>query len=75
MKLSKKLEMISGRWLVGNCGKLPSEKNCKLVMMAPEGQREDMLDAAVAHAIKSHGHQDTPELRNELNKFLEIVEV
>ena len=66
---------ISGRWLVSNCGKLPSEKNCKLVMMAPENQREDLLDASVAHAIKSHAHKDSNELREELDKLLTFVEV
>lgn len=57
---------LSSRWPVANCGKIPGEKNCKLVMMAPEEQREDLLDAAVAHAIRSHGHEDTPELRSEV---------
>jgi hypothetical protein len=75
MELSEKLKMKRGRWLVGNCGNLPSEKNCKLVIMAPEDQREDILDASIVHAVKSHGHQDTPELRGELNKLLEIVEL
>jgi hypothetical protein len=66
---------VSGRWVVANCGKFPSEKNCKLVMMSPEDQREDLLDASVAHAIKSHGHEDSPELRKELDKILDTVEL
>lgn len=65
------LGMSSGRWLMANCGKFPSEQNCKIVMMGPEDQREDLLDAAVAHAVKAHSHADTPELRTELNKILE----
>lgn len=65
------LGMSSGRWLMANCGKFPSEQNCKVVMMGPEDQREDLLDAAVAHAVKAHGHTDAPELRTELNKILE----
>ena len=32
---------IKGHWLVANCGKIPSEMNCRVVMMAPEEQRED----------------------------------
>lgn len=67
------LGLSSGRWLMANCGKFPSEKNCKVVMMGPEDQREDLLDAAVAHSIKTHGHADSPELRNELNQILESV--
>ena len=58
---------------MANCGKFPSDNNCKVVMLGPEDQREDLLDAAVAHAIKTHGHADTPELRNDLNKILESV--
>ncbi len=42
--------------------------------MAPEDQREDLLEASVAHAIKSHALEDSPELRRELDKLLEIVE-
>ena len=64
---------VSGKWLVANCGKFPSEKNCKVVLMAPEGQKEDLLDASVAHAIKSHGHEDSPELREELGKYLDSI--
>lgn len=66
---------VSGRWLVANCGKFPSDMNCKVLMMAPEAQREDLLDATVAHAINTHSHKDTPELRIELGKMLEVVNV
>lgn len=65
---------LTGKWLVANCGKWPSENNCKLVMMAPEDQRQDLLEAGVAHAVKTHGHTDTPEMRAELEKLLETVE-
>jgi hypothetical protein len=71
----KGLEVQQGTWLAANCGKFPSEKNCQLVLMAPESQRADLLDAAVAHAVASHGHENTPELRGELDKFLEPVQV
>ncbi len=41
--------------------------------MAPEGQREDLLDASMAHAIKSHGHEDSSELRIQLGEMLEVL--
>ena len=69
------LEVQKGTWLAANCGKYPSEKNCQLVLMAPESQREDLIDAAVAHAVSDHGHQDSPELRVELGSFLDQVSV
>ncbi len=64
---------LTGKWLVANCGKFPSEKNCKLVMLAPEDQKEDMIEAGVAHAVKSHGHTDSPQLRKDLEKMIETV--
>jgi hypothetical protein len=70
-----KLNLTPGNWLVSDCGKMPSEKNCKLVMLAPEGQQTDLVEAAVAHAVKSHGHQDTPELRTETEKGLTHVTI
>jgi hypothetical protein len=71
----KGLEIDQGSWLAANCGKMPSERGCKLVLMAPESQREDLINAAAAHAVKDHGHQDSPELRAELGKFLDKVNV
>lgn len=67
--------LSQGTWVVANCGKFPSEKNCQLVMMAPVAQKEDLLDAAVAHAIKSHGHEDKPELRDQLGQILETTQM
>ena len=75
MDLSGKLKMAHGRWLAANCGSLTSEKNCKLVIMAPEGQKEDLLDAAVVHAVKTHGHKEDTQLRKELGKHLETVDI
>lgn len=75
MGLDNTLNLKEGQWLVANCGNIPSEKNCKLVIMAPENQRDDLVEAAVSHAIKTHNHQDSSELRNELNKAIETVSV
>jgi Protein of unknown function (DUF1059) len=71
----KGLEVESGEWVAANCGKFPSDRNCKLVMMAPQSQKSDLVDAAVAHAVKDHGHQDTPELRAQLSEILDVVRV
>ncbi len=72
---ASQLGLESGTWVVANCGKMPSEKNCKLVIMAPEAQRDDLVEAAVAHAVTTHGHEDTPQLRNELESMVETVEM
>ena len=57
------IHLGDGKWLLSDCGSMPSENNCKLVLTGPEAQREDLLDVAVAHAVKHHGHADTPEFR------------
>lgn len=67
------IHLGDGKWLLSDCGSIPSEKNCKLVIAGPENQKEDLLDASVMHAVKHHGHQETPELRDELgNSFVEL---
>ena len=52
---------------VADCRKFPSEINCTLTIA---GREDEVLDAAVAHAISKHGHQDTPQFREELRGFL-----
>lgn len=69
------LGLKSGTWVVANCGRFPSEKNCQLVIMAPASQRADLVEAAAIHAVRSHGHEDTPGLRRELDAFLETVDL
>ena len=69
MEINKALD-INGNWLVSNCGDLPSEMGCKLVMMAPESQRSDLIEASVAHAVNTHSHADTPELRTEIGQMI-----
>ena len=50
-----------------DCREMPSENNCDLAMA---GSDENVLDAAVAHAIGAHGHEDTPELREQIAQTL-----
>jgi predicted small metal-binding protein len=54
-----------------DCRKVPSEANCTLTIA---GTEDEVLDAAAAHAIARHGHEDTPELREELRGSLEPAE-
>jgi predicted small metal-binding protein len=53
---------------VVDCRKQPSEKNCTLTIA---GEREEVLKAAVEHAISSHGHTDSEELRSGVESSLE----
>ena len=66
---------VTGSWLVANCGDLPSERGCKLVIMSPMDQREDLLNASVQHAIDVHSHEDTPQLRTDIDSMLKTIEL
>ena len=69
------IKVASGSWLVANCADFPSEQNCQLVIMGPADQKEDLVSAAMAHAINEHGHQDSAELRQGLSSLIRTVEV
>jgi Protein of unknown function (DUF1059) len=72
---TRQLGISQGTWVVANCGKFPSEKHCMLVMMAPIEQKADLVDAAATHAVKSHGHEDNPELREQIGQLFETVQM
>jgi predicted small metal-binding protein len=46
-----------------DCRTMPSEINCTLTIA---GEEDELLDAAVAHAVDKHGHENTPELREQI---------
>ena len=50
-----------------DCRDYPSEKNCSLKL---SGTEEEVLDAAVQHAASVHGHENTPELREQIKQML-----
>jgi predicted small metal-binding protein len=54
-----------------DCRKVPNEIGCTLTIA---GEEEEVLDAAVSHAVSKHGHTDTPELREMLRGGLEPAE-
>lgn len=56
------------RYIV-DCGKYPSENNCTLKI---SGTEDEVLTAAVEHAVASHGHPNTPELREQISGLLEV---
>ena len=44
-----------------DCRDVPSESGCTVAIF---GERDEVLRAAVAHAVDAHGHSDNPELRD-----------
>jgi hypothetical protein len=54
-----------------DCRDYPSESGCTLKL---EGSEDEVLDAAVNHAITCHGHTDNPELREQIRSLLKNAE-
>lgn len=50
-----------------DCREFPSEKNCTVAICADTDK--ELLDAAVQHAVAVHQHQDSPELRAQLQQL------
>jgi hypothetical protein len=50
-----------------DCREVPSETNCSLRI---SGTEEEVLSAAVQHAVSSHGHHESEELRATLQGAL-----
>lgn len=54
-----------------DCREYPSEMNCT-VMIAADSE-DELMEAAIQHAVAVHGEKDTPELRNELRKMFKVM--
>ena len=52
---------------VADCRDYPSESNCTLTI---SGEEEEVVRAAAEHAVSVHGHEDTPELRDQIRSML-----
>ncbi len=50
-----------------DCRDYPSEKNCSLKI---SGTEKEVMDAAVQHAVSAHGHEETPELREQIKSMV-----
>jgi predicted small metal-binding protein len=51
-----------------DCREMPSESGCTLALSADS--RDELLEAAAAHAVAVHGHTDGPELRDGLAQVI-----
>lgn len=50
-----------------DCREFPSDLNCTVALSADTDQ--ELLDAAVQHAVAVHHHADTPELREQIRQM------
>jgi predicted small metal-binding protein len=57
--------------MMADCRRWPSESNCSLTIV---GEEDEVVRAAAEHAASVHGHEDTPEMREQLRGMLEPAE-
>jgi predicted small metal-binding protein len=53
---------------IADCRRWESESNCSLTII---GEEDEVIRTAAEHAASVHGHEDTPELRDQIREFLE----
>jgi hypothetical protein len=53
---------------MADCRRFESDTNCSLTII---GEEEEVINAAAQHAVDVHGHQDSPEFREQLRGMLE----
>ncbi len=51
-----------------DCRDYPSEKNCTIAISSDS--KKELIDAAVQHAVAVHGHQDSPQLREQIGQLI-----
>lgn len=56
---------------MADCRRFPSESSCSLVII---GEEDEVIRAAAEHASSVHGHDDSPEMREQLRGMLEPAE-
>jgi predicted small metal-binding protein len=50
-----------------DCREFPSDTHCTVALCADTDQ--ELLEAAMQHAVTVHKYQDTPEVRQHLKQF------
>ncbi len=54
--------------VMADCRRFESESDCSLTIV---GEQDEVVTAAAEHAASVHGHEDTPELREQIREMLE----
>jgi hypothetical protein len=53
---------------IADCRRFESDTNCSLTII---GEEDEVIATAAQHAADVHGHEDTPEFREQLRAMLE----
>ena len=56
---------------MADCRRWPSDSDCSLTII---GDEDEVIRAAAEHSASVHGHEDTPELREQIRGLLEPAE-
>jgi hypothetical protein len=56
---------------MADCRRFASDSNCSLTII---GEEAEVVETAAQHAVSVHGHEDTPELRDQTRQMLEPEE-
>lgn len=56
---------------MADCRRFESDSNCTLTII---GEEDEVIDTAAQHAAAVHGHQDSPEMREQIRAMLEPEE-
>lgn len=51
-----------------DCREMPSDSHCTVAISADS--EKELMEVAVQHAVAVHGHQDTPEFRQQLKQII-----
>lgn len=54
--------------VMADCRRFESDSGCQLTIIGPV---DEVVAAAAQHAAAQHGHEDTPELREQIRGMLE----
>jgi predicted small metal-binding protein len=54
--------------VMADCRRFESESNCSLTII---GEEDEVVKTAAQHAEAVHGHEDTPEMREQIREMLE----
>ena len=57
---------MAGKYV--DCRGMPSESKCTIAISADS--EKELIEVAVQHAVKVHGHKDTAEFRNVLKQVI-----
>ena len=66
MILEDKEEAMARKYI--DCREMPSDSKCTVAISADS--EKELVEIAVQHAVKVHGHQDTAEFRQMLKQAI-----